>query len=83
MLESVLDTAVIPFRFTTEKKEITTQTVNAKRYVRNLIRSLNACSLLDKTAQSVTSRQPCFLNIRDDLKKDGRYEISVGKLNGA
>lgn len=56
MLESVLDTAVIPFRFTTEKKEITTQTVNAKRYVRNLIRSLNACSLLDKTAQSVTSR---------------------------
>ena len=37
MLESVLDTAVIPFRFTTEKKEITTQTVNAKRYVRNLI----------------------------------------------
>ena len=35
MLESVLDT-VVTFRFTTEKK-ITTQTVNAKRYVRNLI----------------------------------------------
>ena len=35
MHESVLDTAVIPFRFTTEKKKITTQTVNAERYVRH------------------------------------------------
>lgn len=35
MRESVLDTAVIPFRFTTEKKKITTQTVNAERYVRH------------------------------------------------
>ena len=35
MRESVLDTAVIPFRFTTEKQKITTQTVNAERYVRH------------------------------------------------
>lgn len=37
MLEYVIDTAVIPFKFTIEKKKITSQTVNAKPYVTKLI----------------------------------------------
>jgi len=37
MLESVLGTAVIPFRFTTEKKKDYNPNCNAKRYIRKLI----------------------------------------------